>query len=334
MDLRAHLFFLVSLYFSETLSGQPPLCPLQSSSGSNPIDLSNPPFTFQEPDFNIHLHNKVISPQHDVTALNDKMSSLQGDIKSLKIDFTALNDRMSAVQGDNKNLKSDVTSLRSETRNDFNDVNKTHDQMHGYMKSIRGSFDQLHRDMKSLRGDIQWLRRGLQLTYEKYTAEWMSKHLSTLTGMQIPDSVFQHQVIKAPKGEILFMKKNGKPVHSIALDCYAVKPIHAVGEFKAIMTAEFEKSKEELLEKVELFVQKVQLLESRNGSRPYAFFCVAELDFELGGAILSILRPVNGTLVANIDRPNPIVLPSIDNRNGAPGASLAGEGEPMTGDIC
>ena len=159
--------------------------------------------------------------------------------------------------------------------------------------------------------NMQSTLTGLKLNFgvrsEELTGAWMARHISATRSIQLKSDAFKSVVIKAPKGEFLFFKKDGKGVNSIELDCYSVEPVHAVGEFKAIMKPTDFKSKDSLLEKVDLFVRKVKYLKDKEGSLPLAFFCVAELDFDLVDEIVDILNEVHDLLVANIHKRDPFV---------------------------
>jgi hypothetical protein len=139
-------------------------------------------------------------------------------------------------------------------------------------------------------------------TLKEITSAWMTQHISETKNILVESDTFKSDVIKAPNGGYLFFKKSGKGVKSIALDCYSLEPVHAIGECKVGKNPS-------LLEAADLFVRKVKCLKDKEAreSFPLAFFCVEKLDLHLLDEIMDTLKEVDGVLLANIHKCYPYV---------------------------
>jgi hypothetical protein len=222
--------------------------------------------------------------------VNEIIGTLNFDEIATKADLMTIEEKMAT--------KSDLESTpsRSDTKSDLEEM----EEEMATKLDIEAVREALWSAIEDLTGN-----RGVRS--EQYASAWMAQHISETKNISLKSGTFKREVIKAPEGKFLFFNKNGKEVNSIELDCYSVEPVHAVGEYNAIMKLTDSMSKDSLLEKVDLFVRKVKYLKVARESLPLAFFCVAEMDFDLVDEIVDILREVDGVLVANIDKRNPFV---------------------------
>jgi hypothetical protein len=116
---------------------------------------------------------------------------------------------------------------------------------------------------------------GVRLPHE-ITSAWMARHISETKNIRLNSDTFKSVSIKAPKGDFLFVNKNGKRVDNIELDCYSVEPVHAVVEFTAIMKPP---DTDTLLEKVDLFVRKVKYLKDKEAREAFPLASFALLSW-------------------------------------------------------
>ena len=186
----------------------------------------------------------------------------------------------------------------------------------GDLGKIAGKLEGLLVQLEAISNSLKHFTRHPNIGVKERTCAWVPKYVAANTGKEVPPGSYANNMLKDLEG---FMKpdapkrKNGSPHPvNVELDCYGEQPIHAVAEYKAILSVDDTKDGEDALDIVRFFVRKVQFLEKHRKDlpRPKAFFCVCELDPELYYPILSILKPVEGILVSNVDKRNPAVFKS------------------------
>ena len=211
--------------------------------------------------------------------------------------------------------KGDLDTLKTALNND---LGAKIDTVLGSINDLGAKIDKVSGSLKAVENSLKNLKRNLKIGSEEYTSTyaWVSKYVAATTGKEVPPGSYANNMLQDLEG---FMKpdapkrKNGSPHPvNVELDCYGEQPIHAVAEYKAILSVDDTKDGEDALDIVRFFVRKVQFLEKHRKDlpRPKAFFCVGELDPELYYPILSILKPVEGILVSNMDKRNPAVFKS------------------------
>ena len=181
---------------------------------------------------------------------------------------------------------------------------------------LESEFASLEDALNGMSNTLKNLRRNLKVGAEDHTCAWVSQYVYATTGQEVPPGSFSnvmHQDLEGFMKPYAPKRKDGSPHPvNVELDCYGVHPVHAVAEYKSTLTSEDVKKGEDVLDVVRLFVRKVEFLEKtrKDLPRPIAFFCVSELDPDLYDPILSILQPVGGILVSNMDKRNPAVFKS------------------------
>jgi hypothetical protein len=130
---------------------------------------------------------------------------------------------------------------------------------------------------------------------EQYTTAWVSKYVEGKYNVKVPVDSYRSGVKLIDKTRTVFP---GEKEAEVELDTYGTQPVHAVAEYKSILSTENGRfTVDEVLQKVIRFVRKVRFLEHHQGNRPLAFFCVSEIDRELVGVVEETLLEVGGQLV-------------------------------------